>query len=304
LAFETYRKTNVSDDDVAGVLNDAGYRSRTPRGRVLWNKHSVAELLTNVHYTGVVMFKGQEIEGKHPAIISRELFDEVQAIRRKRRRHQATYNRKFRAYLFSGIIKCAKCGRVMRASARTTRNRKCYHCMSRELRRDCTATNTWVYEETLAVQFEQVVVQFHLPDDWRARVCELINSNGKQQNIESERRCLTERLARLKQQFEWGHVAEVEYLRKHNEIKTTLANLQVPEMKVIVNAADYLQNMACIWKEATEEEQRDMVRAILDEVVCDPDIGRLIEVRPKPVFRLLFRQITGLFERDGRFEIK
>ena len=303
LAFETYRRSNMSDDDVAGVMNSAGFRSRTTRGRVLWNKHSIKELLTNLHYTGVVVFKGQEIQGKHPAIISRELFDEVQAIRRKRRRHQATFNKKYRVYLFSGIIKCSKCGRGMRASTRTTRNRKCYHCMSRELKHECEAKNTWAYEEGLAVQFEEIVVQFQLPDDWRTRVCELLNASGKQPNAESERRCLTERLARLKKQFQWSDISEAEYIQQRDEIKGALAGLQAPEMTAIVDAADYLQNMARVWKEATDEEQRDMTRAILDEVVCDPDLRRLVSLRPKPPFKMLFRQIRGLAERDGVFDM-
>jgi hypothetical protein len=41
----------------------------------------------------------------------------------------------------------------------------------------------------------------------------------------------------------------------------------------------------------------------LDDVICDPDARRLIALRPKPAFRLLFRQVRGLVERDGIFEI-
>lgn len=304
LAFETYRRGSSSDDDIATALNNAGYRSRTPRGRVLWNKHSIAELLTNVHYTGVVLFKGKEIAGKHPAIIFRKLFNEVQSIRRKRRSHQATYNRKYRVYLFGGLIRCSGCGRVMRAQTKIATDRRYYHCTSRELRHvDCIATKTWVDEDRLAAQFEAMATQFRLPEDWRARVSQLINSNGKHQNAENERRCLTERLGRIHQQYEWGDIAEADYARKRDEIRKSLAELETPGMAAIVDAAAYLKNMARVWEAATSEERREMARAILDEVICDPDAGRLIALQPKPAFCLLFRQIQGLREREGRFEI-
>ena len=306
LAFKSYREGNASYEDIATTLNSAGYRSRTPRGRVLWNRHSVAEMLRNVSYTGVIMFNGQEIPGKHPPIISRDLFDEVQALRRKRSSHAKLYNRRYRVYLFNGLLKCCGCGRLMRAQTkgRPQRLRKCYHCTSHELRHvECSKPSVWLEEDPLAEQFERIIGQFRLPEDWRARVCELLHLNGKQQNAENDRRTLTDRLARLKQQFEWGDIAAAEYTRKRDEIKAALSGLKTPEVTEIVNAADFLQNMAHVWQAATDEERRDMTRAILEELVCDPERKRLITLKPKPAFRLLFRQIPGLVEREGTFEI-
>lgn len=122
--------------------------------------------------------------------------------------------------------------------------------------------------------------QFQLPDDWRTRVCELIQLSGKRQNTETDRRTLTERLARFKQQYEWGDISADECTRKRDEIKSALAALQAPEITAIIDAADYLQNIARVWNAATEEERRDTTRAILDEVVCDPEQWRLVSFRP------------------------
>lgn len=46
-----------------------------------------------------------------------------------------------------------------------------------------------------------------------------------------------------------------------------------------------------------------MVRAIFDDMVCDVDAGRLTAPKPKPAIHLLLRQVRGLVERDGMFEI-
>ena len=137
----------------------------------------------------------------------------------------------------------------------------------------------------------------------RARVGELIHANGKRQNAANEGRSLTRRLARFKQQFEWRDIGGTEYPRKRDKIKAALAALNEPGVTEIANAADYMQNMARVWQAATDEEKRDMTRAILEDWVCDPEMRRFIALRPKPAFRLLFRQIRGLAERDGTFEI-
>jgi len=304
LAFQTYRARTVSDEQVAQTLNAAGYRSRSAKGRVLWNRWSVATLLTNPTYTGMVPYKGQLIPGTHPAIISQELFDEVQAIRQERYHRPRLYAPKYRVYLFNGIMTCARCGHKMRAQTLLANKIECYRCMAKESKKwDCPTRAGHVKEAELAEQFAGIVAQFKLPDDWLARVTELVNANGKARHAESERRALTDRLARVKKQYAWGDIGEPEYIATRDEIKRALAQVVTPPAALIVDAARYLQNMAEVWAHATQIERRDMIRAIFDEVVCDMDRKRLTALRPKPAFVLLLRQVRGLNECDGLFEI-
>ncbi len=121
--------------------------------------------------------------------------------------------------------------------------------------------------------------------------------------MEDERPELLERLNRLKRQHEWGDLSDGDYLKKRQEIRSALDELKVPEVSAIIDAGDYLQNVASVWKEATEEDRRDMTRAILEEVICDPEQRRLVALRRKPSFALVFRHIPGLVTRDGLFEI-
>jgi hypothetical protein len=304
LAFETYRQRHCSYDDIADVLNAAGYRSRTPRGRVLWNKHSVCEMLRNITYTGIVIHKGKEIAGQHPAIISRELFDDVAAIRNARKSRQKTFNRAYRVYLFGGILRCASCGRVLRSVTRKDHERASYHCTSKELRHtECGAKNLWVYEDQIAEQFARIIAQCQLPADWQSRITEIINGNGKPRKNENERAALSERLARLKKQFEWGDIDEPEYFAKRDELKRALAVCEPPAVRVFVDAARYLQTMAMAWDSATNAERRDMARAMFDAVDCDLDARRIVSLRPKPAFHFLFRRVPELTERAGTFDI-
>ena len=307
LAYESYRASGVSFGIVADVLNSEGFRSRTRHGRVLFNKHSVDEMLCNPMYCGVVLFKGREIPGAFPAIITRELFDEVQAMRQSRRNRRYTAYKAHRVYLLNGIVTCSGCGRVMRAQSRTERGVTWlyYKCMTIDLNGTCPHQSAWVNERDLVPQIEHVIAQFKLPDNWLDVLNEMIAANGKPKPTSGESKAqLNERLARLKKQFEWGHIGEKDYSIKYAEIKKQLAQHKQPEVTAIVNAEQILRSLADAWAMATQDERREMLRAIVDEVVCDPNQRKLVAIKPKQSFRLLFRQMRGLKEDGERFTIE
>lgn len=307
LAYETYRLRDKSFDNVADVLNTAGYRSRVGGKRVMFNKHSVDELLSNISYTGVVLFKGREIPGKHPALISRELFDEVQSIRHSRKMNRALSTKKYVVYLLSGIMCCAGCNRPMRAQYRKSKSgamRLYYRCMTKELKGECTMPNAWINETDLLPQLGEIIAQFKLPENWLEVLNEMVAANGKPKTNGESKAQLTDRLARLKKQFAWGDISERDYIAERDGIKAQLARARAPEMTGIVNAAEVLQSMANAWSVATQDERRDMLRAIVDEVVCDPTQRKLVAIKPKQTFRLLFRQMRGLKEDGEMFIIQ
>lgn len=127
LIFELYSKGN-SAHKCARVLNDMGIPS--PSGKK-WGAESIKPLLTNVHYLGKVRWNHRktvkivedgevittrpiakeylEYPGKHPAIISQELWDAVQEVRGKL---PPVKPRAKLANQFSGLVFC-ECGRAM-----------------------------------------------------------------------------------------------------------------------------------------------------------------------------------------------
>jgi hypothetical protein len=72
---------------------------------------------------------------------------------------------------------------------------------------------------------------------------------------------------------------------------------------VFVAAARHPENMTQVWDGATKAEQRDLIRGILDAVICDADGGRLTALRPKPAFVPLLWKVGGLREQDRVFGI-
>ena len=66
----------MSATQIINVCNERGYK--TSRGNP-FNKNSLRTMLKNDKYIGVYRFMDVVVEGGVPAIISKELFDKVQA---------------------------------------------------------------------------------------------------------------------------------------------------------------------------------------------------------------------------------
>ena len=102
-------------------LNDRGVTNRGKR----WYKGTLHYVLRNEAYTGAAVWgktsKGEKtqdpvrVEGAWPALISRELFDEVQQAMRDRAPKVRRPARVGSRFLLSGLLKCGVCGRPYRA---------------------------------------------------------------------------------------------------------------------------------------------------------------------------------------------
>lgn len=68
---------------IADTLNEKGYRSR--RGNA-WSSGSIALIVHNEFYTGVLTHQGKPIKGNHPPIISKIQFGKAQAQFSRRKR--------------------------------------------------------------------------------------------------------------------------------------------------------------------------------------------------------------------------
>jgi DNA invertase Pin-like site-specific DNA recombinase len=306
LAFLTYRQGTHSDDTIADLLNAAGYRSRKAKMRILWTKHSVSWLLTNRTYTGKVMLNEIAFEGKHAAIISDELFEEVRVIRRQHRFASSAYTPKYRIYLFGGgLLVCSGCGRPMRGTTYSSNSRTCYRCTTYENKNlSCPKPSATVRSDVLDEQMDGIIRRFRMPANWRERVEQLLAQNGRRVNAEQDRRRLRDELTRLKTLFRKGHIEEAEYDREHEALSGQLASLTPPRERELLSAGESLKNLTAAWDAATLQERRGIVRAMFDAVICDPTLKQIVALKPKPSMAPYFRHLSGFVERNELFEIE
>lgn len=115
---------------IARILSYEGIRSYTGK---TWNKTTIGEILSNITYTGSLHLqktyrenhitkktkrnKGEKplyiVENNHEAIISEDIFEEVQRIR-KIKSEGKNGQRKGPAYPFTGLISCGECGHIFK----------------------------------------------------------------------------------------------------------------------------------------------------------------------------------------------
>ena len=103
--------------EICKALNDRGITNRGKR----WYKGTLHYVLRNEAYTGTAVWgrtsKGEKtqdpvrVEGAWPALISRELFDDVQQAMRERAPKVRRPARVGSRFLLSGLLKCGVCGR-------------------------------------------------------------------------------------------------------------------------------------------------------------------------------------------------
>lgn len=130
MIFDMYVNKDMGRHMICKTLDDLGIKP--PKGKH-WSPESLWRMLANIHYTGMVRWnfrktvnvvedgeiretrpvskEGEYLiyKGKHPAIISDELFQAAQA--KKGRNHRAKPNTKVRNPLASLVV--CKCGRAM-----------------------------------------------------------------------------------------------------------------------------------------------------------------------------------------------
>lgn len=109
--------------EIIRYLNEQGFK--TSRGRE-FNKNSLQRILRNDRYIGVYRFGDVVIENGVPPIISKRLFEKVQAMLQ----HNASCRAKNKAkedYLLTTKVFCGHCGKPMVGESGTSRTGKLYH---------------------------------------------------------------------------------------------------------------------------------------------------------------------------------
>lgn len=124
LAFEKYLVLR-SEIAVAEWLNENGYTTMSKGNNGKFTHMRVSTMLKNVIYAGKIPHKKNIYEGQHEAIVSQELFDEVQKIKSKNRIGRLAPSRFVEHSLLKGFIACDCCQAAM-VSTRSNKKNKIY----------------------------------------------------------------------------------------------------------------------------------------------------------------------------------
>ena len=104
-------------------------------------KNNLYYILSNKRYAGYYTYKGTETKGGIPAIITEELFNQVQEQVAKKKKAPARAKAVDEKYLLSGITRCGYCGRTVTGISGTSKTggtkHYYYRCSSQNHKEKC-----------------------------------------------------------------------------------------------------------------------------------------------------------------------
>ena len=179
--YELYATSQYSDDKIADVLYEEGFRSK--KGKRV-SKSNITKMLTNPFYIGISKNKVREYPHSYARIFQdRELWDLCQEIRVKKNKNIKTHTKKL-SHIFKGIAKCSHCGCSMTPEGTKNAGNNYYVCSnSKNL---CNKTETRVNEKDLLKPIYELMDKFaNIPEHMAKTIDEEIN---KSINYEKEYR--------------------------------------------------------------------------------------------------------------------
>lgn len=154
--FETYATGRLSLKQVAHHMCDLGFRY--PKSQRPVPVSTIHTILRSRLYTGDFDWKGKRCAGKHEALVSVELWQQVQDVldgrnfkRPKHRKH---------AFAYSGLLACGHCGCALVGEMKKGKYTY-YHCTGYKGK----CPEPYVREEVISEQFSAVLGQLHFDND-------------------------------------------------------------------------------------------------------------------------------------------
>jgi len=235
-------------------------------------------------------------DGKHEPIISDDLWKRCQTARANRRVTIKTIKKTSRVNILQGLVVCAYCRRRLRVQ--TPKNCATYYREDSHLRgyRDCPFIGQSIRAEEIDGQVAELIQSIRLPFDWETMVRKLLEEQHDGTDPETERKEIRGTLRLMRENFERGLYDGEEYIywQKVGVLKEKLTLLdRVPE-PAINRAARTLLDLRGSWEWATKEERKNLVRRMLLEIGCNVEEKRLLWVRARPEYEVLFQLLPNL----------
>lgn len=182
--FQAYAARAVSLSGATAMARQIGIKTR--RGNYC-SRSSIARMLDNPLYMGIVRWNGEQFPGSHDPIVTVELFEQVQVVMHGRKT-RAGFAPK-RNFAYRGLMKCAYCGCSITAEIK--KEKYVYYRCTGMRDKNCPGMKM-VREEALTEQFASLLEGLTLSDE----------------NMESLKTALREsltsgRASRIEQQRSW-----------------------------------------------------------------------------------------------------
>ena len=273
------RRSGASYGQVAARLNEQGFHTRKGRR---FTGHAVKDMVACRLYIGVVTCGDEEFPGQHAAIVDREMFEEVQRMRRPRTGARLVHGSRG---VLQGRVGCIRCGKALHSDREHRHGLPMY----RERHSfDCETNNTACMAAPIDDQIAELFQGLALPDDWKERMAVLAAKRGARR---ADVGSLQEQRRRLVRAYSDGGFSDAEYDQRLAHFDALLRTSQPLSVVRAEACADLFNDLGALWAEATAEERSRLVAPLIEKVYIDVETKRLCAITPAQGFGSLLQGV-------------
>jgi site-specific DNA recombinase len=288
--FEWYID-GMSPDKIAERLRDEGYTNRYSSWNEISGGVGVLRVLTSEVYLGRIKYDDVWVEEAHEPLVTREQFDRVKAVRKKRQElyGDSAYQSK---YLLTGMLFCAQCG-ARYAVKHNYGDYKYYVCYSRArtvkhmAKAEQCENRNWRLDELEGIIESQVKRLLVNP-----KYLEKLMSDSKKKSkvkkprgeadiIASKIKGLDKQIDKLMNLYQEDGIpikilsARIDKLyREKTSLEEQLAKIAPPEPETNFNEEgiiELLKDFATVWDVSTQEQRRKIIQVLINRIHLDGD---------------------------------
>ena len=234
----------------------------------------VSQIIVRKSNYGIIEYNGEEYQGKHEPIISKEVYDIAMQCMNQRKVTRTNNS----DHLLTGLVYCGKCGAKMRYHNWGKKRYKltCYSQQSSKkyLIKDpnCDQERVWADEiETFVVD-----ALFQFADNYEPSKTESLIENDKQTLLYNQKNELNKKIKRLYNIYAEQEDNDNMLLETINDLKKQLASIDKKIEQNIQNDIEEnqrkekittLRNISNIWNNITSSERKTIIRKLVDKIV-------------------------------------
>jgi site-specific DNA recombinase len=307
-AFETYATGEWSLTSLTDALRDKGLTTVPSRkfAEKPIPRSTLARMLRNPYYTGVLVWKGVVYPGNHPALVSQQTFDAVQAVLDSH--NVSDQKQRIHNHYLKGSVRCGQCGSTLCVTRSVNRHGTEYlyfFCLG-NYRRYTTCDQRAIPVELVEAHIEKKWQSVQFDPDYADTIAELLTSEldtyRKRQERDKKRalkrRALLneERLKLLNAHYMDAipmELLKVEQDRITRELHESGQQLQAAEMSIerieqlVRRSMVFLKNCYETYVMASPAIRRQLNQAMFEAFFVGTD-GAFM-ARPTEFFRTLLR---------------
>ena len=216
LAFSLYATGDYTIKSIANFFEKKGLRSL--KGHVL-SYSCIHRLLKNPVYYGVIRFNDQIYQGVHKPLITKKLFDQVQAVfghRTSKIKRRKTHN-----YPFTGLIHCKSC------TCSITAEKQKGHIYYRCTKKKGVCSQKYLRQDLLVKQMSYIIKKVSLKDGWAEKMIRELDrdkvsyqklDNSITQKLTAKRLQISSKLDHLLDLNLDGLIDQDQYNRKRSQL--------------------------------------------------------------------------------------